>query len=97
MSFTVPELPLKMRATIAATDTNCIAVALTELPAAFVSFQRILGAFPPHKNVNSADASLVSAVQFSGNHAIFATNAVTTATFSRFLRHEHKTDGTQFC
>ena len=82
MSFAAHNPPLKMRANAAATCTNCMAVALTGLPAAFVSFQQQQASHPPTQNVDSAVFSLLSAVQFSGNHAIFAANAVTTAAFA---------------
>jgi hypothetical protein len=61
-----------------------MAVALTGLPAAFVSFQQQQASQPPDKNVDSAGFSLLSAVQFSGNNAILAANVVTTATFTTF-------------
>ena len=64
---------------------NCTAVAIAELPAAKVSFQRQAGSYPPVQNVNSADAHVLAAVQFSGKYAISAANAVTTATFATFL------------
>ena len=73
-----------MRATMAAERPYCTAVALTELPAAFVSFQRQLEALPPHKNVNSAVSPSPAAVQFSGNITNNATNVVTTAAFATF-------------
>ncbi len=66
MSYTAHQLLLKMRATKAAADIYCIAVALTGLPAAFVSFQWHHAKFPPTQNVNSADRSLTSACYFSG-------------------------------
>ena len=71
----------KIIATTAAADTNCTAVALTELPAENVSFQRRAPVRPPTQNVDSAPRSLTSACCFSGNNAISAANAVTTATF----------------
>jgi hypothetical protein len=80
MSFTAHQLPLKMKANMAAACTNCTAVAPAERSAAFVSFRRQRQSLPPDKNVNSAPRSLTSAVQFSGNIAICAVNAVTTAT-----------------
>ena len=55
------------------------AVALTGLPAAIVSFQRKSPSFPPTQNVDSAPFSLASARRFSGKYAIYAINAVTTA------------------
>ena len=81
MSATNHQSPLKMRANSAAADTNCTAVALTELPAAFVSFQWHQPSLPPTQNVNSAASRELAAMQFSGNNAIYAVNAVTTATF----------------
>ena len=65
---------------MAAADTYCTAVALTELPAELVSFRWHQPSLSPHKNVNSANSPVLPAVQFSGNNAISATNAVTTAT-----------------
>jgi len=59
-------------------------VATAEQPAAFVSFQWQPASQPPTQNVNPADFSLFPAVQFSGNHAIFAVNVATTATFTTF-------------
>ncbi len=84
MSPTVHHRPHKMRATMAAAMANCMAAALTEQSAAFVSFQRQQPSLPPTQNVNSAPCSLTSAGQFGGNNAINATNAVTTATFATF-------------
>ncbi len=78
MSFAVHIPPRKMRANAAATCTNCTAVALTGHPAAFVSFQQQQASHPPCKNVNSAASPLCPAVQFSGNIAQIASNAVTT-------------------
>ena len=74
----------KTIATLSAADLSCMAVALTERPAGFVSFQRHQPGFSPVKIVNSADASLSPTYHFSGNYAISATNAVTTATFTAF-------------
>jgi len=71
-----------MRANAAAAHLYCTAVALTELPAEVVSFRWHQPSFPPHKNVNSAPRSLTPAGHFSGNNAISALNAVTTATFA---------------
>ncbi len=82
MSSTVHQLPFKMRAKSAAADPNCTAVALAELPAAFVSFQLLLPSLPPTQNAHSADASRVPACHFGGSIAICAVNAVTTATFT---------------
>ena len=82
MSFAAHNPPLKVRANAAATCTNCIAVALTGLPAPFVSFQQQQASLPPTENVDSAVFSLLAAVQFSGNDAIDAANAVTTASFA---------------
>ena len=73
------------RANIAAADPYCTAVALAERFAAFVSFRQQYASFPPTENVNSADASLLPACQFSGNHAVSATIAVTIATSIIFL------------
>ncbi len=84
MSFAAYNPPLKMRANTAATCTNCTAAALTGLPAAFVSFQQQQASHPPTENVDSAVFSLLAAMQFSGSIAIFAANAVTTATFTTF-------------
>ena len=75
MSSTAHNLPFKMRANTAAADSYCTAVALTELPAAFVSFQRHQASFPPTQNVNSAASPLLAAVQFSGKFAQSAKNA----------------------
>jgi hypothetical protein len=84
MSSTVYNLPLKMRATSAAADTNCTAVALTELPAAFVSFRWQQPSLPPTQNVNSAPCSLTSACYFGGKFAKFAVIALTSAIFATF-------------
>jgi hypothetical protein len=80
MSSTVHQPPLKMTATMAAADPNCTAVALAELPAAFVSFQRSAPSLPPTKNVHSAASPVLPAARFSGNIAIFAVYAGVTAT-----------------
>jgi len=64
--------------------TTCTAVALAERSAEVVLFQRLAPVFPPTQNVDSAPRSLTSACHFSENHAIYATNAVTTATFATF-------------
>jgi hypothetical protein len=58
------------------------AVALAERSAAFVSFQRQQASLPPTQNANLAPCSLSSAGHFSGNYAIYAANAATTATFT---------------
>jgi hypothetical protein len=79
MSSTVHQPPLKMTATMAATVTNCMAVALRERFAAIVSFQRHQPSFPPTQDVTSATCSLISAGQFSGKCAISAANAVIAA------------------
>ena len=71
-----------MKATMAAADTNCTAVALAEFPAEVVSFQWQQPSLPPTQNVNSAASPVFPAGQFSGNNAICATNAVTTATLA---------------
>ncbi len=86
MSSTLHNQQHKMRATRAAAFTNCTAVVLTELPAAFASFQRPTVHLPPTQNVDSARVSLFTALQFSRNHEIYdrAANAVTTATFATF-------------
>jgi hypothetical protein len=75
---------LSTRTYTAAADTNGTAVALTEQSAAFVSFQRQPPSFPPISNVHSAVSPRRAAVQFSGNDAIYAANAVTTTTFAPF-------------
>ena len=77
-----------MRATTAAADPYCTAVALTGLPAEFVSIQRQAASLLPDKNVNSAAGSLHPACQFSGSIAQIATNAVTTATSVTFQGHK---------
>ncbi len=84
MSSTAHPLPSKTRANAAAADTYCTAVALAGRFAAFVSIQQHQPCQPPPQNVNSAAGSLYPAVQFSGNHAIYAANAVTTATLVTF-------------
>ncbi len=84
MSSTLHQSLLNMRASTAAICTNCKAVALTGHPAAFVSFQRLVADLPLTQNVNSADSPLRPAVQFSGNIAQIASNAVTTETFVTF-------------
>jgi hypothetical protein len=84
MSPTVHHLPLNMNAIMAAADTNGTGVALTECPAEFVSFQRQPANLPPAQNVISVAVRELPARQFSGKYAIFATNAVTTATFVAF-------------
>jgi hypothetical protein len=81
-----PRQPLlKMSANTAAICTNCTAVALTDLPAGFVSVQRSAPSHPPTKDVNSAAYSFNPAGHFSGNHAIYATNVTTTATFVSYF------------
>ena len=47
MPYATHNLPLKIRANIAAADTNCTAVALAELPIAFMQFRRIETNLPP--------------------------------------------------
>ena len=84
MSSTAHQSPLKMKANMAAAVAYCTAVALTELPAAFVSFQRSYASLPPTQNVNSAPRPLTSASHFGGNYAICAVSAVTTATSVTF-------------
>jgi hypothetical protein len=80
MPSTSHQSPHKMRANMAAADPNCTAAAVAERSAAFVSFRWHQPSLPPTQNVNSAPRSLISAVQFSGNIAIYAVSAVTTAT-----------------
>ncbi len=80
MSSTAHQTPLKMRANAAAAHPYCTAVALTGLSAEVVSFQRQQASLPPTQNVNSAVPPLLAAVQFGGNSAVYAANAVTTAT-----------------
>ena len=84
MSFAAHNPPLKMRANTAATDTNCTAVALTGLPAAFVSFQQQQASLPPTRNVNSVVSPLLAALQFSGSSAICAANSAQIASFTAF-------------
>ena len=84
MSSTAHQLPLKTRANSAAADPNGTAVALTERPAAWVSFRWHQPGLPPTQNDHSAPPSLTAACQFSGNNAISATSAVTTATFATY-------------
>ena len=60
------------------------AVALTERFAALVPFRWHQANQPPTQNVNSALLSLTSACHFGGNDAIYATNAVTTASTATF-------------
>ena len=79
MSSGVYQRPLKSTANMAAADTYDTAAALTERPAAFVSFRWHQPSLPPSQNVNSADLPAFPAGQFSGNSAICAINAVTTA------------------
>ncbi len=66
MSSTADNPPLKMRAKMAAADPNCTVVALAELPAAKVSFQRITPSHPPTQNDDSAALPVLPAGQFSG-------------------------------
>ncbi|MBA3870700.1 MAG: hypothetical protein H0X30_16290 [Anaerolineae bacterium] len=73
-----------MKANLAAAHANCTAVALTEPSAAFVSFQRRQPSLSPTQNVDSAPRSLASAMQFGGNDAVYAVNAVTIAIFTTF-------------
>jgi hypothetical protein len=84
MSPTVYQSPLKTKATMAATLTYDTAVELTEPTAALMSFRWNSPSLPPTPNVTSAASPIVAAVQFSGNTAIYAANAVTTATFATF-------------
>jgi hypothetical protein len=70
----------RISANSAAACTNGTAVATGERSAAKVSFQQHYGKLPPHKNINSADVSLLAAVQFGRNNAINVVIAVTTAT-----------------
>jgi hypothetical protein len=53
----------------AAADTSDTAVALAELPAAKVSFQRLIPRQSPTQNDDSADVPVFPAVQFSGSNA----------------------------
>ena len=84
MSSIAYQRPLKTKAMTAAADTNDTAVTLAERSAGFVSFQRLTANLPPTQNVASAPCSLASARHFSGNYAINAAIAVTTATFTTF-------------
>jgi len=59
-------------------------VATREQSAAIVSFQRLAPSVPPTQNDRLAPCSLTSARHFSENHAIYATNAVTTASTATF-------------
>lgn len=52
----------EIRATTAAADSNCGAVALTELSAGILSFQRQQADFPRFNNVDLAVTSLLPAV-----------------------------------
>ncbi|MBA3874102.1 MAG: hypothetical protein H0X30_33630 [Anaerolineae bacterium] len=61
MSSPVHQIPLKMNAITAAADANCTAVALTELPAGFVSFQRFTPLLPLAQNIHSAVCPLFAA------------------------------------
>ena len=72
MSLTADHLLLKMKATKAAADRNCTAVASAEPSAAKVSFQRIALSHPLTENVNSAVSLVPTARQFSGRNAKFA-------------------------
>ena len=63
---------LKMNAMMAATCTNCTAVALAEQSAEFVSFRWQQPSLPPDKNDHSADHSHTAAGHFGGNSAISA-------------------------
>ena len=54
MPATDHQLPLKIRASMASVFTNYTAAALTDLPAAFVSFQWHRASQPPTQNTNSA-------------------------------------------
>jgi len=65
----------KFKATLAAADAYCTAVALREQTAASVSFQRQAASLPPTQNVDSAVTPLLAAVQFGGSIAQIATNA----------------------
>ena len=66
MSSTAHQPPLKIKAMMAAADTNGTAVAAAERFASFVSFQRQQESHPPTQNVNSAVRSLIPATQFGG-------------------------------
>ncbi len=83
-SFTIYNLQLKIKANRAAAGKFKTAVAAAEHPAAFESFERQHATDPPDKTVNSAPCSLTTARHFGGNIAEFATNAITTATFTTF-------------
>jgi hypothetical protein len=72
MPHTAHQTLPKIKATMAAADPNCTAVALTEFPAEVVSFRWHQPSLPPHKNVNSAVAPLFAAGQFSGKYANYA-------------------------
>ena len=65
---------------MAATCTNCTAVALAERCAGFVALQWQQASLPLPQNDDSAASPLLPAGQFSGNNANNAANAVTTAT-----------------
>ena len=82
MPSTAHQPPPKMRANMAAADTNDKAVALTERSAEFVSFRWQQPSLPPTQNLNSAASPVLAAAQFSGSIAQIAANAVTTATFA---------------
>ena len=84
MSFIIPHQALTMSATMAAADTSNTAVATQEQSAALVSFQRLPPLLPPTQNDDSAPRSLTSACHFSGNDAIYAINAVTTASTATY-------------
>ncbi len=66
MLFTAYQLPLKMKANMAAACTNCTAVAPAERSAAFVLFQRQHASFPPAQNANSAVSPLLAADNSAG-------------------------------
>ncbi len=78
------QLPLKTKAAIAATDTNCTAAVTAEHCTAFVSFQWQQANHTPVKNVISVASPVLPAGQFSGDYANYAKNVVTTATFVTF-------------
>jgi hypothetical protein len=84
MSPTDHRLLLKITANTAAADPNCTAVALAELPAALVSFRWQQPSLPLTQNANSAASPVLAARHFSGNCAICAVNALTTAIFVSF-------------
>ncbi len=75
MSSIPHQRPLKITPNMAAADICGAAVALTELSAAFVSFQWQQPSHPPAQNVNSAASPVFPATHFSGKYAKSAQNA----------------------